>query len=341
MKKPAAKKPSSVNAVITKMKAGVPPGSSKDNKKGDKKKKTEQEEEVPEDQDDQLRDKAKGQKFAKMRDSLPDYVLDLVEKESKKAVHPREFKTQVINRLFIKGSSGKLELNLQDQMFEEHKRIFSKKYSKEQDRAMPESIMCGLYFHNDRNAFKAALDCGDIEAVDNDDGKTYYAFKEYKRRKEEATVQSQQVQGSRTVTKTQAAILSKAFSSVGWNWNYKSRDCEKLTPGNSIPSSILSLIKEASDSQGKLAKEAALLIKNWPGSNSDERYIKLKKGHGIGGQNIAKLSHMREFHELPDDMEPTKENLDKLMLDMATHTNDYNELVEVSKGFIKAQKNWA
>ena len=286
------------------------------------------------------RDKAKGQKYAKMKDSLPEYVLDLVEKQSLKATHPREYKSMCINKLFVKGKAGRLELNLTDQLFEEHKKIYTKRFSKEQDRAMPESIMTGLYFHNDRMAFKAALQAGDIEAVEGTDGKTFYSFTEFKRGKEDAAVETQQVGGSSKITKEQGKLLAKAFSAVGWSWNYKDKDAQKLMPGASIPASIMNLIKEAGESQNKLAKEAATLIKQWTGEKQDERFVKLKKGHCLCNQNIAKLNHMREFHELPDDLSPTKENLDKVMLEMAQHTNDYNELIETSKGFLKAKKKW-
>ena len=81
-----------------------------------------------------------------------------------------------------------------------------------------------------------------------------------------------------------------------------------------------------------------MIIKAWTGDKSDERFKKLKTGHGVCNTNIAKLNHMKEFHELPDNMESTKENLDQAMLSMATHTSEYNELVEVTRGLIKASK---
>ena len=116
------------------------------------------------------------------------------------------------------------------------------------------------------------------------------------------------------------------------------RRTTKFLPGASIPPAIQELIKEATDSQAKLAKEASVIIKAWTGDKMDERFKKLKSGHGTCQTNIAKLNHMREFHELPDNLESTKENLDQVMLAMATHTSEYNELVEVTRGLIKASK---
>ena len=245
-----------------------------------------------------------------------------------------------INKLFVKGKSCRLELNLSDQLFEEHKQIYTKKFAKETDRAMPESIMTGLYFQNDKQVFRAALAAGDIEAVEGANGKTFYSFTEFKRGKEDATVESQALRGTSKITKDEGKLLASAFQAVGWSWKYKEKDTQNLMPGSTIPSSIMTLIKEACDSQTKLAKEAASLIKQWAGDKQDDRFVKLKKGHCICNQNIAKLNHMREFHELPDDLSATKENLYKVMLEMAQHTNDYNELIETSKGFLKSKKKW-
>ena len=178
MKKPAAKG-SKINETIKKLKTGVSKPDLVKNKKN-----VDDETDVEE----QYRDKAKGQKYQKLRDSLPEHVVDLVETESKKAFSPREFKTMVINKLFKRNSQGKLELNLTDHLFEEHKRIYTKKFSKETDHAMPAAIMKGLYFQNDEGAFQRALKAGDIEEVDGENGKTFYAYTSFKNGKEHAQV---------------------------------------------------------------------------------------------------------------------------------------------------------
>ena len=63
----------------------------------------------------------------------------------------------------------------------------------------------------------------------------------------------------------------------------------------------------------------------------------MKKGHAVTTQNLAKLSHMKEFGELPDEMDATKENLDKIMMEMAKHTKEYNILVETTRGYVRAE----
>lgn len=89
----------------------------------------------------------------------------------------------------------------------------------------------------------------------------------------------------------------------------------------------------------KLSKEAMTLIKSWPGDISDDRLNKLKKGHNLCQKNLTKLQYIKDFKKLPDDMEPTKENLDSLMSTLATHTSELNELIETTRGFVRAKSN--
>lgn len=284
------------------------------------------------------RDKAKGQKFAKMRDSLPDHVLDLFERESQRASSPRQYKTMIINKLFVRDASGKLVLNLEDELFQEHKKIYSKKFAKEEESAMPELVMRGLYFANSETAMDEAKKRGEIVPVDCGNNKTYWAFTTFSKGVESGRLEEQSLSSKKKVSKEQAKLLGEAFKHVAWSWKYQDKDVAKLGDGE-IPPAILTLVNQATESQQKLLKEAMLLIKGWKGMKSDERLIKLKRGHAVCNANLAKLTHMREFHELPDGMEPTKANLDAIMQSMAVHTKDYNELVETCRGVLRSLKN--
>ena len=114
---------------------------------------------------------------------------------------------------------------------------------------------------------------------------------------------------------------------------------KKLENDGKIPDAIINLVQQASDSQVKLSKEAMAIIKGWPGDKKDERLIKLKQGHAQCSMYLAKLSHMRDFQELPDGLSPTKSNLDALMKTMAEDTRAYNELVECCRGVVRSIKN--
>ena len=60
------------------------------------------------------RDKGKGVRFAKDRDTLPPHVIHLIEKESK---GNRQFKIAMINRLYERRGDGSSRLNLGDRLF--------------------------------------------------------------------------------------------------------------------------------------------------------------------------------------------------------------------------------
>jgi hypothetical protein len=329
LKRPAA----SINDAISKMRKGV---SSADlgarKEKGD---------DNGDDHDDenQIRDKSKGQKYAKMRNQLPEHVVHLIEQKSQKMASPRDFKTACINKLFRRNSSGKLELNLDDMLFKEHKTVYERKYQGQHESAMLELVMRGLYFNNDARAMDEAKAREEIIPVEVANGKTFCAFTTYTKGREGGSVEEQTLEGSKKVSKEQAAILSKAFDLLGWSWTYGAKDVNQLDGNHKIPPAIMTLVEQATASQQRLAKEAMLMIKNWKGDKNSERLTKLKKGHATISVNLAKLSHMKEFCELPDDLAATKENLDGIMKDMAVHTRDYNELVETTRGFMKSLKN--
>ena len=126
------------------------------------------------------RDKGKALKYAKMKDagSLPEHIVSLVESESKKAVSARQFKTMAINRLFRRDKDGQIQLAMDTGLFTESCEVYSRTYAKKKEKALPKSIVCGLYFQNDTKSFDAALAAGDLEECE-EDGKKYYSFKEY------------------------------------------------------------------------------------------------------------------------------------------------------------------
>ena len=284
------------------------------------------------------RDKSKGQKYQKMKGQLPEHVVDLIEKESQRASSPREFKTMIINRLYKRNSAGKLVLNLDDHLFTEHKKVFTKKYSNEKETALPEGIMRGLYFNNSQVAMDQAKKDGDIVAVDVGNGKTFWAFQSYVKGQESGKLEEQTINQNKKISKDQHQLLQGAFASVDWEWNYVDKDVKALADGNKIPPAILNIVSQATDSQTKLMKEAMTMIKGWKGDKDSENLVLLKKGHAKCNQNLAQLQHMKEFHELPGDLDPSRANIDKVMLEMATHTKQYNELVETCRGLARAAK---
>ena len=336
LKRPAA----SINETISKMRKGVSSADLGAGKESKEIKKKGDDNEDDHDEENENRDKSKGQKYAKMRNQLPEHVVHLIEQESQKMASPRDFKTACINKLFRRNpSTGKLELNLDDMLFKEHKKVYERKYQGQHESAMPELVMRGLYFNNDTRAMDEAKAREEIIPVEVANGKTFWAFTTYTKGREGGSVEEQTLEGSKKVSKEQAAILSKAFDLLGWSWTYGAKDVHQLDGNHKIPPAIMTLVEQATASQQRLAKEAMVMIKNWKGDKNSERLTKLKKGHAKISVNLAKLSHMKEFCELPDDLAATKENLDGIMKDMAVHTKEYNELVETTRGFMKSLRN--
>ena len=65
---------------------------------------------------DVVRDKGKGEKWAKMKasDKLPAYIVDMYEKEARTHASPKKFRSTMVNKLFTKQADGSYTINLQD-----------------------------------------------------------------------------------------------------------------------------------------------------------------------------------------------------------------------------------
>ena len=67
------------------------------------------------------RDKAKGEKFARMRQAgqIPQHILHLYDETAKQSPSPRDFRANVINQLFNKSDSGMFTMNTGAKLFTE------------------------------------------------------------------------------------------------------------------------------------------------------------------------------------------------------------------------------
>ena len=90
---------------------------------------------LPEEDFDDTRDKGKGQKFAKMFESLPDYVKTMYNEEAKKSGSCRAYRTRLVNSLFVRQPDGSLTTNLSAPMFEEYRRVWEKRYGRDERKA--------------------------------------------------------------------------------------------------------------------------------------------------------------------------------------------------------------
>jgi hypothetical protein len=177
--------------------------------------------EDPEDTD--VRDKGKGEKFAKMRDKLPAHIIDLYDKEALTKDQPRSFRTKIINKLFVQKPNGKYDMNLTEPLFEEHKTMYSRKYGKDEEKAFPKSVLLGLYFQNSDVAFNKALDCGDIKMTKDGDT-TFYAFRELTVGKEKGTTHCQGVTAKKKLDNNEYKVIVETLDSLNWSFELTAKE---------------------------------------------------------------------------------------------------------------------
>ena len=121
------------------------------------------------------RDKGKGVRFVKDRDTLPPHVLHLIDKESK---GNRQFKSIAINKLYERQSDGSLRLCLSDPIFREAQELYTSTYSKQKEHSLPETVMLASHFGGNTRLFEEAAKKAEIFSSKGSDG-TYWAFKTF------------------------------------------------------------------------------------------------------------------------------------------------------------------
>ena len=97
-------------------------------------------------EEDEQRDKYKAEKWARLRatGALPEYFLQLYDQESKQLPMGKQaFQSQIIKELFKK-VTGTWQLDVSDAQFKDYKALYEKRYSKEENEAMPKSLMWPL-----------------------------------------------------------------------------------------------------------------------------------------------------------------------------------------------------
>lgn len=115
----------------------------------------------------------------------------------------------------------------------------------------------------------------------------------------------------------------------------------KMAAENMVQNSVLSdaakkLLEQAIGSVDKLTKESAGMIKakvELPGDMATS----LKVGHAKCTAYANTLAQLRDLNLMPDGVEPTKEGLDKLFMEVAVHVQSVNHKVEAAKAEIRAR----
>ena len=132
----------------------------------------------PADGVDPARDKGKGEKWARMRarGEIEPHILDMCDNPPASGGGKRTQRTEIINALFLRQSNGALLLNSKACMFQQHKRVYEEKFSKQKEKLLPRLLFCGKFFNNDTTALDNAVEAGEVFVEKDDQGKNLYGF---------------------------------------------------------------------------------------------------------------------------------------------------------------------
>ena len=157
-----------------------------------------------------------GKKYNKLKtsNSLPEYIVEYIEKESIKSSKPRSTRTRLINALIKKTETGQLKVNTNAPEFETYKQIYNRKYGKDEYEAMDKDIMVATTFHGDEAKFEKLVSAGKIREVDVG-GETMYAFRKVTAGTEEGSNKVAKLHdGTKALTNDEHTIASGAFSAL-------------------------------------------------------------------------------------------------------------------------------
>ena len=186
----------------------------------------------------------------------------MFEVEAQSHSSPRTYRTMIINKLFNKGADGKYAQNFKDGFFEEARTMYEKKFGKDTNKALPKSILVGLYFQGNESAFQSALMAGDIEEID-DNGKTFYSFKELKTGTERAATKSTNISsGPQKSTMKELTGMAELVDSLGWSFNVTPKDKKALMclSNGTLPPAVITSLGQAKSACEKLEKQGMSIL---------------------------------------------------------------------------------
>ena len=286
------------------------------------------------DGDEGQRDKLKAEKWARLRatGALPEYLLQLYDQESKQSpMGKRAFQTTIINKLFKK-VNGAWQLDTSDAQFKDYKSLYERRYSKEENEAMPKSLIVGLYYQGDEQKFNRALELGELQHVKDDGGVRFYSYKKLTSAVEKGSEQRLEAIGTKKGKLQEFHEIGDLLSKLSWTFRKKPGDQKELTAG-SLPTSYESLIRKAHGACEKLSKDTLKLQKEV----GHERKEIMKDGYKSMSAHLAALDHMKNFVEMPDGTKLTSTVFESALGDVASSVDQLNTKIEEIKGYMKSK----
>ena len=108
-------------------------------------------------------------------------------------------------------------------MFEEHKSLYQRKYGKDELKALPKSVLKGLYFQNNETAFQEAPHCGDIEVTREGD-KEFYTFRRMTVGRERCPEHVQRLTSKAKVTQDDYKVMASALDALNWSFEIAKKE---------------------------------------------------------------------------------------------------------------------
>ena len=215
--------------------------------------------------------------------------------------------------------------------------VYSKRYKREEDQALPESIIKGLYFQNSQSHFDLALSKGDIVEVESDvPGKKFFAFRTYTIGKEDGKNQTHDSSSSKKLTAEANESLRDVFKKLNWSFAFVENQ-PVMDKNGRFTKEMEALLKTAQQAQEKMSKDIKSTMNGWKGSS--ETLKELKAAYAALISSAAQLAHLQELHEYQDGTAITKDNFHKFMLECAQKTQGYNVALQRAKGELKARNS--
>lgn len=295
----------------------------------------------------QKRARGKAKKFKKMADSgaIPDHIWELFQKESAKHPKPRQFKTQLINKLFKDDGNGGYIMCAEDPWFQQQQEVFHKRYGKDEQQGTPRDVFLYQVFHGNSDALDTAIQNGSVQQWEQD-GIPWCGFRKTKAGVENAKKDISKV-GAKQVKLdgSQYQAISKAFKTLSWSFDQDGGG----SGGGSLPSSgskrkavedvgltkeMATTLQDAKNAQEKLHATAMKLL-NKCSSVDDKKDFKVTV---MALKNLAlKNDHVLTWKELPDEQALTPTNFGVFITDQAEGTQKLNEEVEKFKALLKTR----
>ena len=167
-----------------------------------------------------VRDRVKSNKFDAMhaKGLIPSHIIDMLSDGSKDNKNARLWKTQIVNNLFNRDSSGKLTMCPHAPFFTAWKQTQETHSMAHKEKALPRTVFMGKYFNNSSTALDNAVSLGEVDIVEAN-GKQFYSFQTFEKSHTRAKTAFQKVlTTAKKIDGDTSQHLSNAFDNLAYNF---------------------------------------------------------------------------------------------------------------------------